>query len=413
VATFPRAHAVSDVGLTRSNNQDSGYAGRRLFVVADGMGGHAGGDIASALAVQGLAGLDREFASPGEAETALRDGFLEAADTIADMVAGHPELAGMGTTVSAVALVGDRAVVAHIGDSRVYRLRDGALEQVTSDHTFVQRLVETGRITAEEAAHHPRRSVLMRVLGDIDAVPEVDIAELDTSPGDRWLLCSDGLSSYISENELRRILSNRRTPEDAAEALLREALSAGGPDNITIVVLDVSDSPTEAAEPVIVGSAAQPLQFGPVPTRSHSRLPTLLLHPLRSTAIEDTHFEPETDEYLAALLAEDRKRLLRRRITAIVLSLLAVVVVAASLWLAYRWTQSQYYIGVQDGRVAVFQGVQQDLGPITLHHLVEVTDVPVDALPEYRKQAVQATISVGSLSQADATVKELRDAARR
>lgn len=411
--TSTRAHAVSDVGLARSNNQDSGFTGRTIHVVADGMGGHAGGDVASAIAVRGLAALDRAYDSAGEAENAMRRGFVEAQEAIADMVLEHSELAGMGTTVSALAVVGDRAVVAHIGDSRIYRLRADLLEQLTSDHTFVQRLVETGRITPEEAAHHPRRSVLMRVLGDIDQIPEVDSEVHDTAPGDRWLLCSDGLSSYVSEVDIRRALRSKPTPEAAASQLLRDALSAGAPDNVTIVVVDVLETGAEpAAAPVTVGAAAAPFELTGPQTRSHARLPSILRHPLRSATIEDSHFEPETDEYLAALVDEDRRRLRRRRAVAITLMLVAVAVVVASLWLAYQWTQSRYFVGPQGGYVAVFQGVQQDLGPISLHHLAYTTDIRLDDLPTFRREGVERTISLGSLAEADATVKELRNAAR-
>ena len=415
--TSTRAHAVSDVGLARSNNQDSGYSGRGLYVVADGMGGHAGGDVASAIAIRGLAALDRAYDSAPEAENAIRRGFVEAQEAIADMVAEHPELSGMGTTVSALALVGDLAVIAHIGDSRIYRLRDGVLEQMTSDHTFVQRLVETGRITPEEAAHHPRRSVLMRVLGDIDQVPEVDSEVVETRPGDRWLICSDGLSSYVADVDIRRALQSKSTPEAAGAQLLRDTLSAGAPDNVTIVVVDVGDEPAPAAadgsdEPQTVGSAAAPLEFSAPRTRSHARLPSILRHPLRSATIEDSHFEPETDEYLAALVSEDRRRLRRRRGVAITLVLVAIAIVVAGLWLAYQWTQSRFFVGPQDGYVAVFQGVQQDLGPISLHHLAYVTDIRLDDLPTFRREGVERTISLGSLAEADATVKELRSAAR-
>src|SRR5947209_6362301 len=160
--------AVSHVGRVRSNNQDSGYAGTRLFVVADGMGGHAGGDIASAIAVKRIAEADRPYSSPQEAERSLASALLAANQRINDVVEDHSELTGMGTTVSALVRVGDAVSIAHIGDSRIYLFREGELSQITNDHTFVQRLVETGRITPEEAAVHPRRSVLMRVLGDID-----------------------------------------------------------------------------------------------------------------------------------------------------------------------------------------------------------------------------------------------------
>ncbi len=180
---------------------------------------------------------------------------------------------------------------------------------------------------------------------------------------------------------------------------------------MTIVLVNVGAGVDPDAAALTVGSAASPLEFSAPRTRSHARLPSILRHPLRSATIEDTHFEPETDEYLAALVTEDRRRLRRRRATAITLIVLAAGVVAAALWLAYAWTQTQYYVGPHEGKVAVFQGVQQDLGPISLHHLVTVTDIELDDLPTFPRSQVEATISRGSLAEADATVKGLRDAA--
>jgi PPM family protein phosphatase len=169
VATTPTSAAVSHVGKIRSSNQDSGYAGRHLYVVADGMGGHAGGDVASAIATKRIAEADRSYATAEDAEFALQWAFIAANSLLAETVFEHNELTGMGTTVSGIMRVGNRLALAHIGDSRVYRFRDGELEQITTDHTFVQRLVDAGRITADEAMVHPRRSVLMRVLGDVEA----------------------------------------------------------------------------------------------------------------------------------------------------------------------------------------------------------------------------------------------------
>ena len=214
--------AISHTGKVRSNNQDSGYSGSNLFVVADGMGGHAGGDVASSLAVARLERVDRPFESTSAAERALRDAIADAATELIDTVHVRPELAGMGTTVSALVMVDDYAVIAHIGDSRIYLFRDGALTQITTDHTFVQRLVDSGRITPEEARYHPRRSVLMRVLGDMDPDPELDTFIMPTQPGDRWLLCSDGLSGVVDDPHTAKALGlgprsrpHRRQPAQA------------------------------------------------------------------------------------------------------------------------------------------------------------------------------------------------------
>src|SRR4051794_40384201 len=211
--------AISHTGKVRSNNQDSGYAGSSLFVVADGMGGHAGGDIASAIAVRRIAETDRlDFATPQEAEFALQSAMIAANQEISAAVEERPELTGMGTTVSALVRVDDVIATAHIGDSRIYLLRDGELSQITNDHTFVQRLVETGRITPEEAAVHPRRSVLMRVLGDIDQSPEIDTAILGTGPGDRWMLCSDGLTSHVPPERSPPAMAPSAAPPPPAPA---------------------------------------------------------------------------------------------------------------------------------------------------------------------------------------------------
>ncbi|MSZ08741.1 MAG: serine/threonine-protein phosphatase, partial [Actinobacteria bacterium] len=227
--------ASSHIGKIRLTNQDSGSVGRHLFVVADGMGGHAGGDVASALAVQHLSRLDRAYSSVDEARETLFTNILEAGRELTSTVEEHPELTGMGTTVSAMIRVGSQMVIAHIGDSRIYRLREGVLEQITSDHTFVQRLVDSGRITPEEAAVHPRRSVLMRVLGDVDAEPEVDTHVVDTQPGDRWLLCSDGLSGYVPERDIAETLLTIDDVELACHKLITQTLSEGAPDNVTVV----------------------------------------------------------------------------------------------------------------------------------------------------------------------------------
>ncbi|MDN4613513.1 protein phosphatase 2C domain-containing protein [Leifsonia sp. F6_8S_P_1B] len=409
-----RAAAVSHVGKIRSNNQDSGYAGRGLFVVADGMGGHAGGDVASAIAVNRIREADREYESAGEAEFALQSALIAANSLLAETVFEHPELTGMGTTVSAMIRVGDQLALAHIGDSRIYLYRDGELKQVSTDHTFVQRLVDSGRITEEEAMVHPRRSVLMRVLGDVDASPEIDTWILDTKPGDRWLICSDGLSGVVKHDDLKAALASKEGPRQVAERLLKQSLDAGAPDNVTAVILDIADvaAGDVVKEPVTVGSAAAPLQFGsePRPATRASRLPTLRLHPIRP-ATGPTHFEPQSEDYLDELIEEDERRARRRRLTWMIgLALLVIAIVAAG-FIGYQWTQSRYFVGESPaGKVAVFQGVQQDLGPIPLSHVYEESTVRVDSLPAYDKQLVQQTINADDLASARAIVDQLSDA---
>lgn len=407
-----RTAALSHVGKIRANNQDSGYAGTHLFVVADGMGGHAGGDVASALAIQAIAHNDRPYDSVEEAEQVLSQALLEANQELAETVFEHPELTGMGTTVSGLIRVGDKVVIAHIGDSRIYRWRTGELEQVTKDHTFVQRLVDSGRITPEEAAVHPRRSVLMRVLGDVDINPEIDTLVLDTEPGDRWLLCSDGLSGYVGEEKIAELLAEHDDAAAAAQALIDESLDHGAPDNVTVVLVGVDDTDSSStSQPVMVGSASAPLTFEVDTSRRGVRLPALLLHPLMTSVAEDEHFEPESEEFLRELIAEDRRRRIRRRITwSVGLTLIIGLLVTAAI-AGYNWTQSRYYVGVVDGQVAIFQGVQQGIGPIRLSSVYRETDIALDDLPPFSRQTVEATINADSLEDALSIVERLERAA--
>ncbi|MFT4210409.1 MAG: protein phosphatase 2C domain-containing protein [Microbacterium sp.] len=397
--------ALSHTGKVRSNNQDSGYAGSNLFVVADGMGGHAGGDVASSLAIARIAPLDEPFGSTAEAEHALRHAVTETAGDIIDTVRVRPELAGMGTTVSALLMVDDYAVIAHIGDSRIYLYRDGALTQITTDHTFVQRLVDSGRITPEEARYHPRRSVLMRVLGDMDPDPEVDTFIMPTRPGDRWLLCSDGLCGVIDDAHTAKALGGGIAPARAADHLLKLALDAGAPDNVTIVIVDVGGHhPVFSGTPTIVGSASTPSGIE-VPAARAGR--SSWLHPNRQAANEPTHFEP-APEFLEELIEEDRRRARRRRVGWLVGLVLVLAAIGGALFAGYSWTQTQYYVGVNDEYVVIYRGIQATIGPISLSSEYEVTDVAVSSLTPFELQTLQTRpITAGSLEAAEEIVSRL------
>ncbi|WEK13193.1 MAG: protein phosphatase 2C domain-containing protein [Candidatus Microbacterium phytovorans] len=397
--------AISHTGKVRSNNQDSGYSGSNLFAVADGMGGHAGGDVASSLAIHRLKDLDQAFASTADAERALRDAIADTATELIDTVVVRPELAGMGTTVSAVVMVDDHAVIAHIGDSRVYLYRDDALTQITTDHTFVQRLVDSGRITPEEARYHPRRSVLMRVLGDMDPDPEIDAFIMQTQPGDRWLICSDGLSGVVDDAHTAKVLGQGLAPGRTADLLLKQALDAGAPDNVTIVLVDVGGAhPVVSGTATIVGSASTP-QGIEVPAARPGR--TSWLHPGRQAANEPTHFEPAA-AFLEEVIEEDRRRARRRRIWWLVGLVVVLVAIAASLFGAYQWTQTRYYIGPDDDSVVIYRGIPQELGPISLSSVYEDTGILLADLRAYQRISVEQTIVVRSLADARARVDNLR-----
>ncbi|KAB1655340.1 serine/threonine-protein phosphatase [Pseudoclavibacter chungangensis] len=409
-----RASAVSHVGRVRSNNQDSAFVGEHVFLVADGMGGHAGGDVASAIVAKYVAENDVAFPTTDDAENGLARLLVEGNRQIADAVDEHPELRGMGTTSDAISLVGDKLVLAHIGDSRVYRFHESELTQETVDHTFVQRLVDAGRITPEEALVHPRRSVLMRVLGDVETEPEIDTFVTDAVIGDRWLLCSDGLSSYVDESRIAATLRNSvsLSSREVADELVQLALDNGAPDNVTVVVLEIGDTQLEPLEPKLVGSAANPLRYASKRQRRQSQLIPNLLHPLRRAGSrpEDEEFVPPTDEFLDRLIADDRKRRRVRQVSWLVGILLFVSALAGAGALSYAWTQEQYFVAESDGYVAIYQGVQQPLGPIELSHVVEVTDIPVNHIADYQRGQVEVGITATSLEDARDVVERLRSA---
>lgn len=408
MATPILSAAASHVGKVRASNQDSGSVGHHLFVVADGMGGHAGGDVASAIAVRHLREIDQPYSTVEEAREQLYRSILDAGVALTDAVAEHPELTGMGTTVSAMIRVGNQMVIAHIGDSRIYRLRHGVLEQITSDHTFVQRLVDSGRISPEEAAVHPRRSVLMRVLGDVDVEPEIDTHVVDTMPDDRWLLCSDGLSGYVSEREIAEILLSVDNTEDASEKLILAALAEGAPDNVTVVVVRVIEGVESSPprQPLMVGSAANPLTYESGPVERVSKLPALLLHPLRAQPVLDEHFEPE-ESFLEELIEEDRRRRQRRQM---VWSLSLIVVIGGITWAgiaSYQWTQTKFYVGEDDGKVIIYRGVQQNVGPFELSTPYEATGIDLDELPLFIQDSVRDTLPADTLEEARDIVQRL------
>nr|WP_223160569.1 MULTISPECIES: protein phosphatase 2C domain-containing protein [unclassified Leucobacter] len=389
--------------MVRSNNQDSGFAGDYLYLVADGMGGHAGGDVASALVAKEIATQDLRPESSSEmAGLTLRNALLEANKKLRGTVKEHPELAGLGTTFCGFLTVGKQLALAHIGDSRLYRLRDDKLEQITKDHTFVQRLVDSGRITEEEAKFHPRRSVLMRVLGDVESAPEIDVSVLDTQPGDVWLLCSDGLCGYVEDPDIEKILRRSHTLQGAVDALIDKSLAHGAPDNVTVVLVETVEEeiPHEEPNPRFVGSAANApvLRDGEITT---ARMRLLSRRRVRRVpVVEESHFEPRVDEYLAELLAETKRRNKRRRVMWLLGVVAVLVAIGGALLFSYQWTQSRYFVGTDGESVIIYQGVQQTFGSFSLYSVAEETGIPLDALDGMERRQIQRSLSAGSLSEA-------------
>lgn len=398
--------ARSDVGLTRENNQDSGYAGPHLLVLADGMGGAAAGDVASSVAVAHLAPLDGDEHSADEVLDLLRDALRSAHDDLRQFAASKPENAGLGTTVIALLRSGRTAAMVHIGDSRAYVLREGTLHQVTTDHSFVQHLVDTGQLSADEAETHPQRSVLLRVLGDSAQTPELDESVRELREGDRWLLCSDGLSGSVSAETIADTMAAEPDPGACADALVELALRAGGPDNITIVLADVRVDETDPGRwpdttPQVVGAAAvdrdAPTRGG---TSAAAKAAALAAGVRTRQLIEDGDDAEDVDAPTS-----------RGPLFYGIASLVVLLLLAGATTLGYRWSQSQFYVAPEGEVVAIYRGVPQQLGPLDLSSVAETTALRMDALPPFVQQRVATGITAGSLEQAQEVVRGLEDEA--
>jgi len=382
-----RYAARSDLGLLRGGNEDSGYAGPRLLVVADGVGGHAAGEVASSVAVSVLSALDEE-APGGDLLERLSSAVNSANTYLRDMVEGDPELRGMSTTVTAMLRAGSRFGLVHVGDSRCYLLRGEELQQITHDHTFVQGLIDEGRITAEEADHHPQRSVITNALDGADHV-DPDLSVREARVGDRYLLCSDGLSGVVSEDTLLETLSSSADPEDAVDRLVELALRGGGPDNITAIVADVVEvDASPSAVPVVVGAAA---------SGSNRRTEG------SSAAAKAAALTPQLD---ADDEFEDNERT-THPVRRFLIALLVLAVLAGGGYGAWRWSQQQYYVGAQGQHVAIFRGLSQDIGPLHTSKVYAEQPIVLSDLPAYQQDRVRADIAANDLTDAQRIVGTL------
>ena len=405
------SYAASDVGKVRSSNQDSGYAGVNLFFVADGMGGHAGGDIASAITAQHVATADEPVENSQQAEQKLIDYIWQANQKLSASVQAHSDLAGMGTTFSGMLVHGTSVSIGHIGDSRIYLARDGVVKQITTDHTFVQRLVDTGRISEEEALVHPRRSVLMRVLGDVEQFPEVDLETFETKPGDRWMVCSDGLSGVIPEGLMHRIMLSKSNVQEATDLLVGEALEFGAPDNVTVVLVDVLDDKEQtevSPSRNFVGSAASEVVIEERKGRRILRIlnPMTLIEMLQKPE-DPTSFAPESEELLEKILKDTKGRIRARRLRQLATYVLLVAVAIYGLFLAYEYTQTRYFVGTNDGVVVIYKGIREDLGPFRFSTVYEVSSISVDSLTDFQREALERSIATESLEDARRVLDQL------
>jgi serine/threonine protein phosphatase PrpC len=375
------------------------------------MGGHAGGDIASAITAQHVATADEPVENSQQAEQKLIDYIWQANEKLGISVDEHSELAGMGTTFSGIFVNGTSVSIGHIGDSRIYLARDGVVKQITTDHTFVQRLVDTGRISEEEALIHPRRSVLMRVLGDVEQFPEVDLETFETKPGDRWMVCSDGLSGVVPEGLMNRILLSTSTAKEATDLLVGEALEFGAPDNVTVVlvdVLDAKDSVEASAGRNFVGSAASDVVIEERKGRRILRIlnPMTLIEMLQKPE-DPTSFAPESEELLEKILRDTKGRIRARRLRQVATYLLVIAAASYGLFLAYEYTQTRFFVGVNDGVVVIYKGIREDLGPFKFSSVYEVSNITLDSLTDFQREALERSIDAENLEDARRVLDQL------
>jgi protein phosphatase len=407
-----RYAARSDVGLVRSNNEDSVYAGARLLALADGMGGHAAGEVASQLVIAALAHLDDD--EPGGDLLAKLDGAIRSGNSaIAAQVEMEPDLEGMGTTLTAILFAGNRLGLAHIGDSRGYLLRDGELTQITKDDTFVQTLVDEGRITREEAHSHPQRSLIMRALTGHEVEPTLTMREVRT--GDRYLLCSDGLSDPVSDET---ILDALQIPDvtDSADRLIELALRGGGPDNVTVVVADVVDYDYGPTQPIIAGAVSGEDDQLTL-TRPNTAAGRASAISPRKNAVK--RVLPQVDTFTPP-------RRSRRRIA--IGAALMVLLVLAALAIGRTIIRNYYYVAEYGGAVSIMQGIQVSILGVPLHQPYSqgclnsrnqlsvirygqagghCQPMKLSDLAESARAQVAAGLPVGTLEQADAQLRRL------
>ena len=398
-----RYSARSDRGLVRQNNQDSVYAGPRLLALADGMGGHAAGEVASKLVIAALVPLDDD--EPGDDLLGeLAEATAQGNDAITELVSEEPDLDGMGTTLTAVLFAGSRLGMVHVGDSRAYLFRDGVLTQITRDDTFVQSLIDEGRITEDEAASHPQRSLLLRALTGHDVEPSLTVRE--ARAGDRYLLCSDGLSGVVSAETIADALTIP-DPQGCADRLIELALKGGGPDNVTCIVADVVDVDYGEDQP-IYGGAAGDGRADPPPGDSAAA---------RASAATLTRAEPREgggstrpDPVPARNDGARSRGKPRRSRMAVVLAVVGVLVLAGLALLVTRlWVSQQYYVGVAGDEVVIYQGVRGDVLGVQLQDVAEQTGLKVGDLTQVGRMSVQgSSLPTSDLDSAHRTVDRLR-----
>lgn len=397
-----RYAAFSDVGLVRQNNQDGAYASQNLLVLADGMGGAAAGDVASSVTIAHLAAIDEDVHQADDLLPLLRQAVESAHNELLARAEENPELEGLGTTCTAILRADNKLAMVHIGDSRAYVLHEKQLVQVTHDHTLVQYLVDKGELSPEEAEVHPKRNVIMRALGDFPGDVDLDESVREAEVGDRWLLCSDGLSGYVSAETIEETLRDNDDLEECGERLISFALAAGAPDNVTIVLADIIDEAQlgeafSPQKPIVVGSAAvdfmRPTRGGNSPAGKAAALTASLREGSSDNDVRSEIVYPERPRHRGAKIG-------------VLVGILALII--AGLFGGYRWSQSQYYVSSLHGKVVIYQGVPSKIGSFELSHVVEKTDISLKDLNPVARERLTSPITRSSLKDAREVVRNLR-----
>jgi protein phosphatase len=401
----------SDVGLLREGNEDSAYAGPHLLAIADGMGGHAAGEVASSVAISALAGLDNDVPVDHMLDS-LAAAVASANSTLHEMSVEDPSVEGMGTTLTALLWSGSTVAICHIGDSRAYLLRDGEFQQITRDHTLVQSLVDDGRLSPAQAATHPQRSLVMRALQS-GTEAEPDLSLIEAKVHDRFLLCSDGLSDVVSEDTLRETLMRFTDRDQAVTQLIELAIRGGGPDNITCIVADAVDhdaNPPTGQVSVVVGAASN----GDGRPRLRSDSPAGRAHLLTQagTAVAEAAPAPaqESGKGQAENYDDDHAGHRARRRWPLVSSILVVllIVIVGGGYAAWRYSQTQYYVGTDGRQVIIYRGVNQKVLGMNLSSVYRQTGIPLSHVPASDLAQVRSSFNTNSLADAQQAVNTMR-----
>jgi protein phosphatase len=388
-----RYAARSHAGLLRSLNEDSVYAGPRLLAVADGMGGHAAGEVASAVAIASVAPLDEDV--PGaDLLAALRAAAMTANAHLRAMSDADQELNGMGTTLVALLFSGSRVGLAHVGDSRCYLLRDGELSQITHDHTLVQALVDEGRISEEEASSHPQKSVVTRVMDGREDV-ELDLSVREVRVGDRFLVCSDGLTGPVGSLETLRDALLLPDPQESVDRLVQLALRGGGPDNVTAIVADVVDSDGKGMPPVVAGAAAESPQEAP---------PGIADSPASRARVAEGRDAAPAVRGRTPVAANKPPN---KHGKALAWTLAVLLVLAAGAAAGFVYVRSQYYVGFDANDVVVFRGVEGHLAGLSFSTVADKSTLTRDQLSSLEAERVDDGIPATDEKNARAIVERL------